>query len=72
MDDLIKTVAAKAGISEEQARKAVQSVAEFAKGRFPALAGQIDGFLSGQGGGGGSGGGLGDIAGKIGGMFGGK
>lgn len=64
MDEVIKMVTQRAGISEEQARKAVDAVAEFAKGRFPALAGQIDGMLKGGGNP------LGDIAGKIGGMFG--
>lgn len=71
MDELIKTVTAKAGLSAEQATKAVQAVAEFLKGKFPAMAGQIDGLLSGKAGEGG-GNPLGDIAGKIGGLLGGK
>ena len=69
MDELIKSVTAKAGVSEEQAKKAVQSVVEFLKAKFPAIGGQLESLM--QGGGGGGGGGLGDIAGKIGGMLGG-
>ncbi|MBX9585211.1 MAG: hypothetical protein K2X87_33310 [Gemmataceae bacterium] len=65
MDELIKSVAARAGISEEQAKKAVQSVVEFLKAKFPAIGGQLEGLIQGGGGG------LGDIAGKIGGMLGG-
>ncbi len=65
MDELIQQVAGKAGISPDQAKKAVESVTEFLKGKFPAFAGQIDSAL--QGGGGNPLGGLGD---KLGGMFG--
>ncbi len=64
MNDLIKMVSERAGISEEQARKAVEAVADFAKGRFPMLAGHIDGLLSGGGGGGG------DLGKMFGGLFG--
>lgn len=66
MDELIKSVTAKAGVSEEQAKKAVQSVVEFLKAKFPAIGGQLESLMQGGGGG------LGDIAGKIGGMLGGK
>lgn len=64
MDELIQTVAGKAGISGDQAKKAIESVVEFLKGKFPQFAGQIDGVMQG---GGNPLGGLGD---KIGGMFG--
>lgn len=67
MDDLIQTVASKAGISAEQAKTAVESVTAFLKEKIPALGGQIDGLLKGGGGAGGALGGLGD---KIGGLFG--
>jgi hypothetical protein len=65
VDELIQTVAGKAGISGDQAKKAIEGVAEFLKAKFPAYAGQIDAAM--QGGGGNPLGGLGD---RIGGMFG--
>ncbi|HUS09497.1 MAG TPA: hypothetical protein VMZ30_03445 [Pyrinomonadaceae bacterium] len=69
MDELIKQVTAKAGISEEQARSAVNTVLDFVKGRLPApIAGQIDNAMSGEGGG--IGGTLGDMASKAGGLLG--
>ncbi len=52
MDELVKLVVKKTGISEDQARKAVDTVLQFIKQRLPApLASQIDGLLSGRGGG---------------------
>ena len=49
MDDLIKQVTAKAGISEEQASKAVETVLGFLKDELPgSLAGQIDDLLNGD------------------------
>jgi uncharacterized protein (DUF2267 family) len=69
MDELIKQVTAKTGISEDQARSAVNTVLEFVKGRLPApIAGQIDNAISGEGGG--IGGTLGDMASKAGGLLG--
>lgn len=68
MEELIKRVSERAGITEEQARTAVETVAEFLKERVPApYSSYIDSFMS--GGGGGKGGGLGNI---LGGMFGNK
>jgi len=68
MDELIKQVSAKTGISEDQARTAVNTVLGFLKTRLPApIAGQIDNVI---GGGEGSAGGIGDIASKVGGIFG--
>ena len=64
MDELIRTVCDKAGISAEQAKKAIEAVSEFAKSKFPAMGGQIDSVLKGEGGD------AGDLLGKIGGMFG--
>jgi hypothetical protein len=70
MEELIRRVSEQAGISEEQARSAVNTVAEFLKEKVPpAYSGYIDSFMS--GGGGGEGGGLSNLGG-LGGMFGGK
>jgi hypothetical protein len=62
VDDLIKTVSERAGINAEQAKKAVEAVADFVKTKFPALGGQVDSLLKGGGGG--------DLFGKLGGLFG--
>lgn len=60
MDELIKLVVQKAGISEDQARQAVSVVVNFLKERLPApIAGQLDGVLNNPG-----------IAGALGGLFG--
>lgn len=53
MDKLIQIVSQKAGIGEDQARTAVETVVKFLKDRLPGpLAGQLDSALSdsGQGG----------------------
>jgi uncharacterized protein (DUF2267 family) len=69
MEELIKQVTAKAGISEEQARSAVNVVLDFVKNRLPApIAGQIENAVKGESGG--IGGVAGDIASKVGGMLG--
>jgi hypothetical protein len=68
MDELIKLVVAKTGISESHARLAVETVLTFVKGKLPApIASQIDGLLKG----GSAGGGLdiGSIGGALGGLF---
>lgn len=68
MEELIKQVSAKTGISEEQARGAVSTVLGFLKDRLPEpIAGQLDNVVAG---GSGVAGGLGDIASKVGGIFG--
>jgi hypothetical protein len=66
MEELIKRVSQDAGISEEQARTAVGTVAGFLKERLPApYNGYVDTFL-------GSGGGeSGGVGGMLGGIFGG-
>ncbi len=70
MDELIKRITEKTGISEDQARSAVTTVTGFLKEKLPApIAGQIDNVLSGAGGGVADK--LGDVAGKVGNMFGG-
>jgi hypothetical protein len=69
MDELIKRITEKTGISEDQARSAVNTVAGFLKEKLPApLAGQVDNVLSGAGGMTDK---LGGAATKIGNMFGG-
>ena len=48
MEQLIATVAEKAGIDKEQAKSAVEAVMGFLKGKLPAsLAGQLDGLVKG-------------------------
>lgn len=74
MDELIKQVVERTGISEQQARGAVETVLGFLKNRLPEpIAGQLDGLVGGAGG---AVGGLadkaGDVLGGIGGMFGGN
>lgn len=50
MDELIKTVSQKAGISTDQAKQAVTAVLDFLKQKLPApIAGQIEGLLGGGG-----------------------
>ncbi len=73
MDEIIKQVAERAGIGEEQARTAVTTVIGFLKERLPApIAGQLDGVLGTTGGD--AAGGIADTAsgvlGGIGSMFG--
>jgi len=49
MDEIVKLVVQKTGISEDQARTAVTTVVNFLKQKLPApIAGQIDGILSGS------------------------
>ena len=74
MDELIKQVVAKTGISESQARTAVETVVGFLKERLPApVAGHVDGALGGAAGAaGGLAGKAGDVLGGLGGMFGGN
>ncbi len=64
MDELVKQISQKTGISEEQAKQAITQVLDFLKQRLPApIAQQIDGVLSG---------GMPDLSKGIGGLFGGK
>lgn len=50
MDELIKTVTDRAGITPEQAKSAVASVVEFIKAKVPGLGDQIAAALDGTGG----------------------
>jgi hypothetical protein len=48
MDELIKLVTKKTGISEKQAKQAVETVMGFLKDKLPApIASQVEGLLSG-------------------------
>jgi hypothetical protein len=50
MEELIKLVTQKTGISKEQAQAAVETVLKFLKGKLPGPIGsQIDGVLGGKG-----------------------
>ena len=67
MDELIKQVTERTGISEAQARTAVDTVVGFLKNRLPApLAGQLDAFIgSGANAAGDMAGAAGDMAGNV-------
>ena len=69
MEELVKQVASKTGISEDQARTAVATVIGFLKDKLPQPIGaHLDSFAGG-GSTGESSGGLGDLASKVGGML---
>lgn len=78
MEELIRQVAERTGISEAQAQTAVITVLGFLKGRLPEpIASHLEGFLGGgvsgaEGGLGGLGGAAGDVLGGLGGLLGGK
>jgi hypothetical protein len=64
--ELVNLVSSKAGLSQDQAAKAVDTMLDFIKQKLPPeLATQFDALLSGQGGGG-----LGGILGAVQGLFG--
>jgi hypothetical protein len=70
MDEVVKMVSEKTGLSAEMAKLAVTTVVGFIKGKLPpAIGSQVDGILEGKTG-------TEDIAGSVmkglGGMFGGK
>jgi hypothetical protein len=52
VEELIKTVSEKAGISGEQAKNAVNAVMDFIKNKVPGLGDQLKGMLTGGGDGG--------------------
>ena len=76
MEELVRQVVERTGISEAQAQTAVTTVLGFLKGRLPEpLAGHLDSFLGGAAGGaaaGGLGGAAGDVLGGLGGLLGGN
>jgi hypothetical protein len=66
MEELIKLVSQKTGLSPEHSKLAVDTVLSFVKSKLPApIAGQIDGVLNG----GGAAGVMGAISGGLGDMF---
>ncbi|WP_037373919.1 HU family DNA-binding protein [Salinimicrobium xinjiangense] len=68
MEKIVNLVAEKAGITQAQAKTAVDTVAGFLKDRMPpALAGQMDNYLKDDSEGGG--GGISDTTGKLGGII---
>ena len=66
MDELIKLLSDKVGLTPDKAQVAVQLVLSHIKGKAPALSGQLDSLLSGGGSG------LGDVASGLGNLMGGK
>ncbi len=65
MDELVKMVATKVGISEAQAQQAVEIVLKFLKDQLPdSMAGQIDAVIDGDLSG------LNDVMGSVGKLFG--
>jgi len=65
MDEIIKTITEKTGISDEQARQAAQATVEYIKSKIPPMfATQLDRLL--EGGGTASGGGSGFTGGILG------
>lgn len=69
MQEIIKIVSEKTGMSESQSKVAVETVMTYLKNKLPAgMAGQLDSVLDDNGKG--SDAGLGGLAGKVGGMFG--
>ncbi|MGC1479039.1 MAG: hypothetical protein WA771_00935 [Chthoniobacterales bacterium] len=50
MEELVKLIENRVGISEAQARQAAETAIEFVKGRLPSgLAGHVDDFVAGKG-----------------------
>ena len=71
MDELVKLVSSKVGISPEQAQQAVTTVIGFLKEKLPAgLGSQLEGLVGGGGAGGAGGLDLGSVENAIGGLFG--
>ena len=48
MEELVRMIREKAGISEEQALQAVEAVKEYVKEKFPMLGGAVDKLFDGQ------------------------
>lgn len=48
MEELIESIKTKAGITEEQAIKALEAVKDFVVEKFPMMGGAIDGLLGAQ------------------------
>jgi hypothetical protein len=66
MDEIVRLVAERTGIGEDQARTAVETVVGYIKEKLPApIAGQVDNALGSSG----AAGAVGNVADKLGGMF---
>jgi hypothetical protein len=70
MEEIIKQVASKAGISPDQAKTAVETVVNFLKDKLPMVAAPLQQLLGGSEGASGGGSSLADAAKSLGGMFG--
>lgn len=64
MEELVKQVTERAGISAEQAKKAIETVMGYIKQHGGDIVGKLQGMLAGGGEGGGLGGALGKMFGK--------
>lgn len=49
MDDLIKAITEKAGITELQAQQALEAVKTYVVDKFPMMAGAVEGLFNSQG-----------------------
>lgn len=63
MNEIIERLTAQAGLSPEQAQKAVETIADFVKEKFPMLGGAVDQIFTGGAEGGNGGSGLGGFGG---------
>ncbi len=63
MNEIVERVAAHAGISNEQAQKAVEAIAGFVKEKFPMLEGAVSNMFGSGGSGSEGGSGLGNLGG---------
>jgi hypothetical protein len=50
MQEIINRLTKQVGLNEQQAKQAVQVIAQFLKEKYPVLGAQVDGFLKGQSG----------------------
>ena len=48
MNELVTKLSAEAGLTEEQAKKAIETIASFVKEKFPMLGGAVDNIFGGQ------------------------
>jgi uncharacterized protein YoaH (UPF0181 family) len=55
MNEIVERLTQQAGLTPEQAQKAVETIADFVKEKFPMLGGAVDQIFTSGGSGGGSG-----------------
>ena len=48
MEELIKSLTEKAGITEDQAHKALDAIKDYIKEKFPMMAGAVDNLFPGE------------------------